>query len=388
MIPLATAGVITVGTVAITAGPKEAGITPRGSQTNNLLATPRQGVVHKGTEECWYFFPEGAGGPAMMRLMKYDGPGKEPYCQRLQNQYANYYYNKKAVQTNNFRIYNPDFSVRRLPTDSERISRFISRVEGRPGDMEYTSNRGKGLLIICKRNGGENKRIWRIARHANVLEEVFFQFDWPESTRIVDNRDVMHRRGWTYFRITGSLNGQKVSGAGRMPFVYDVSKRHYPWLRLQVGDHLSIVDNGAEARISRGSDRLTTRYEGGGFFAGLGRPWMGLHTIDAVRRSAAQAQVWFETRRASDPAKIEVVLTYEHVKLLYTIDMEKDVIDEITFLTRDNPQGKLIFSYMQELEKDIGEFSTPRRESSGGSRQSPPGALWLIKLAGNFQQSY
>jgi len=258
---------------------------------------------------------------------------------------------------NNFRMYNPDMSVRRLPTDGEDLTDFISRIAGRPDDMEYVSGKGKGLLVI--------------------------QFDWPESTKIIDNRDQMHKRGWTYFRISGQLNGQQVSGTGQIPFVYATSKRYSPWFKLQIGSSVTINDSGTTACVFDANGKALARYTGGSFFKGLGRPWMGLHTIDTVRRDAAEQEVWFEAKKISGSNKSEVVLTGGQVKLVYTIDMETDVIEKITFSTDSGDEGELRFSYLQNIDNPGSEFTRPRTGNYRSPQQSSPGMLWLVKLINN-----
>jgi small nuclear ribonucleoprotein (snRNP)-like protein len=80
--------------------------------------------------------------------------------------------------------------------------------------MEYVSaGAGRGLLVICKRDNTLNGRIWRVDRHTNVLDEVFFQVNRPEGIEIIDRRDVMHKRGWTYFRVAGQINGEQIIGS-------------------------------------------------------------------------------------------------------------------------------------------------------------------------------
>jgi hypothetical protein len=222
-----------------------------------------------------------------------------------------------------------------------------------------------------------------VDRHFNVLQEEYFQFDWPQSTTVIDNRDAMHKRGWTYFRISGLVNGKEVSGTGRIPFVYETSKRFSPWLRLQFGDGSKILDNGAEACVFDGSSKEVARYAGGSFFKGLGRPWIGLHTIDTVRRDAAEQQVWFETKKISGDNKAEVVLTVEQAKLVYTIDMETDVVEKITFAGTNGSEGELRFSYLQDIENVGNEFASPRAGSYRRSQQNSPGMLWLVKLINN-----
>ena len=298
IVSLTAASTIAVSTVAITHGTDNIDNGPQKTGAQTSLVTPRQ-QADRPMEQCWYFFPEGPGGSVMMRQLEFSKSGKQSYCKYLQNVHANYSYDKGVIYINNFHMYNLDLSVRRLPTDSEDLSQFISQVEDKLADMEYVSSKRRGLLVISKRSGDNGDRVWRIDQHFNVLEEEYFQIDWPESAKIIDRRDAMHKRGWTYFRITGRINGQPVSGAGRMPFVYATSRRFSPWLKLQLGSNLRIVDNGTAACVLDASQEALAEYPGGSFFKGLGRPWMGLHTIDTVRRDAAEKEVWFETKKIS-----------------------------------------------------------------------------------------
>jgi hypothetical protein len=384
VISLVTAGVIAGGTVVTTSGIRKSGEGLEKSTAQTSLNAPWQTEAGNATEQCWYFFPEGAGKPVMMRLLKSPESSGYSYCQCLQNQHANYYYDKGAIYINNFRMYCSDMSVRRLPTDDVHLSQFISRVEEKQAEIEYVSNKKKGLLVISKRSSDHGDRIWRVDRHFNVLQEEYFQFDWPQSTTVIDNRDAMHKRGWTYFRITGEIGGEVVSGTGQLPFVYATSKRYSPWLKLRLGDGSKILDSGAEACVYDPSDRITARYKGGSFFKGLARPWMGLHTIDVVRRDAAEKQIWFETNEIPGGDKTKITLTAEQAKLVYTIDMETDVIDKITFSTDNGGQGELIFSYLQDIENIGNEFTEPRAARNRSARQDSPGMMWLLKLMKNI----
>lgn len=377
------AGTIAASTVAITNRTDNINNKLQKSGTQTSLNALQLNRANKPIEQCWYFFPEGAGGPVMMRLLEFSKTGKQSYCRYLQNQHASYSSDKTTIYMNNFRMYNPDLSVRRLPTDSEDLSEFISRTTGRPDDMEHVSGKGKGLLVISKRRGDNGDRIWRIDRHLNVLEEEYFQYDWPESAKIIDNRDQMHKRGWTYFRISGRLNGEQVSGTGQIPFVYATSRRFNPWLKLQIGSNVTIADSGSTACVFDGSGKELARYEGGSFFKGLGRPWMGLHTIDTVRRDAAEKRVSFEIKKISSGSKAEVVLNDEQVKLVYTIDMEADFIEKITFLIDSGDEGELQFSYLQNIDNPGSELNRPEIGSYRRPQQSPPGMLWLVKLINN-----
>ncbi|MGB2865444.1 MAG: RNA polymerase sigma factor [Sedimentisphaerales bacterium] len=380
VVSMVTTAAITGGAMVVTLGTDMIDIGPERINAQTSFNSPGRTEAGKGMEQCWYFFPEGPGRPVMMRMLKFNVSGKNSYCRNLQNQHANYYYDKNTIYVNNFRMYSPDLSVTRLPTDGEDLSRFISQVEGRQADMERVSSRGKGLLVISKRSSEQGDRIWRTDRHFNVLEEEYFQFNWPQDERIVDNRDQMHKRGWTYFRITGRINGQQVSGTGRMPFVYAASGKSGPWLELRLSDGTKIIDSASGACVFDRSGKTVASYAAGSFFKGLGRPWMGLHTIDTVRRDAAEKQVWFETKHLQGGAKAEIVLTKEQIRLVYTIDMETDVIEKITFSASNGRQGELEFFYLQNIDNPGNEFTSPRIGSHRRPQRNPPGMLWIAAL--------
>jgi RNA polymerase sigma-70 factor (ECF subfamily) len=379
VVSVAAVAAIAGGTVLVTVGTNKLDIGPDriNAQTYVNSAAP---AGSKDMEQCWYFFPEGPGRPVMMRLLKFDSSGENSYCRNLQNQHANYYCDKDTVYINNFRMYNPDLSVARLPTDGEDLSGFISSVEGSQADIERVSSTKKGLLVISRRSGRGGDRIWRTERHFNVLDEEYFQLDWPQNARIVDNRDEMHKRGWTYFRISGRINGRQISGTGRMPFVYATSRQFAPWLSLQLADGRKIIDSGVEACQLDANGKIVAAYPAGSFFKGLGRPWMGLHTIDTVRRDAAQMQVRFETKTLLGGEKAEVVLTVEQTRLVYTINMEADVIEKITFSGDNGIQGELEFSYLQNIDNAGSEFAPPGNLSYRKPQQNSPGMLWLVNL--------
>jgi len=387
VVTLAAAAVIGGGSVAVVSSQcgNDAGV-PQ-AQTHGLLDVQQEiPAVSAGVQECWQFFPEGPGKPLMMRLMESDNAGGDLICRYLQNEHANYYYDGTTVTINNYRCYNPDLSVRRLPTDGGELRDFISRVERHPGGMEYVADSRKGLLVVLARDAANGRKTWRVDRHEAVLEEQYFQSDWPASVKITDNRDAMHRRGWTWYRLSGQINGEEVAGRGRAPFVYETSAAHYPWLDISVGGRLRIVDTGAEAGVHDSAGKLLGRYEGGSFFEGLAKPWMGLHTIDTVRRDAAGRKVWFETKHGAARGKAEIVLTFDAVKLVYEIDLQRDVIDRITFREKSDgdqdAMGEVRFSYLQEIPPTSGEFAAPRPISSAVGRFDRLGTFWLAKLAG------
>ena len=343
----------------------------------------RIGTLGEGNEELWCYYPDNTNGPVMMRLLLWDSRRNSAYCKWLQNEQAMYHYDEGAdtVHIENHRIWREDLSVWRLPTDPPELSEFLSRVERRIDGMRYVRGGGTGLLVIC-----EGRQAWpatggsQVTRHSNVLDEQYFLYGWSAKTKRLDNRDAMHKRGWTYFRVSGAIGDEKISGVGRLPFVDAARAEHGAWLKLDVGDSLKIGDNGEEARIYEGG-RLVASYAGGSFSAGLSRPWMGLHTIDTVRRDAAENRIWFETEPEGQDDAAEVVLTRAETKLSYAINMDKDIIERIEILSRDGRKGELLFSYLDEVDGLEDEFAAPRWKSVAGPRRGAPGALWLMNLA-------
>jgi len=391
IVSLTAAGALTAGTIITTSGPwKQDSEGPRPSPASSQ-AIEQFGQSSNGNEEYWYYFPQGPDKPMMLRA-KSGAVGDRSYWEILQNDRANYFYHNDRVFINNHRMCNSDLSVLKVPTDDPKLTDFLCQVEASTKPMNHISATGKGLLVIAARSRAEddNPQLDRgpwVIRHYNVLEEDYFQSDWPATTKIVDNRDVMHRRGWTYFRVTGQVSGQNVSGTGRIPFVYLASGRYSPWLKLQVGS-LTIVDTYREAylcRVAKPADQIET-YQGGSFFKGLARPWMGLHTIDTVRRDAAEQRIWFETKPATGgPGSqlAQVQLVYKGLRLVYSIDLETDVIEEITFFNDQDQTGNLKFSYLQSIDKVSEEFvppDRPRQSPIGGAPKGSPGLLWLVHL--------
>jgi len=278
---------------------------------------------------------------------------KQSRRQLLQDEHANFYNQDNTISIRNYRHWNSDLSVWRLPTDRPELKDFLSRVEGSSIEMEYVPNKDRGLLVIASSKEAGERNLW-ITRYYNVMDEDYFQSDWPRETPTIDNRDPMHKRGWTYFKITGQINGKQIQGRGRIPFVYATSRSHWPWVELKV----------AESDISEAC------------FAGLSRPWMGLHTIDTVRRDAAQKQIWFETKYDKRTGKTQVILKPEDGQIVYTIDMEKDVVESITFSS--DTGGQLQFDYLQDIDGIGSEFAEPASKAS--MRERSEGMLWLVRL--------
>ncbi len=378
IVSFTAATALTAGTIVSTSGPWKQGTEgPRPSVADQAIGQFDQNS--NAEEEYWYYFPQGPAKPMMLRAKSGTASDKS-YWQILQNDRANYYYHNNSVHINNYRMWAKDLSVLTVPTDNPRLTDFLCKVEPSTKAMNHIAAKGRGLLLIAARSKAKDiNQSWAV-RHYNVLEEDYFQSDWPATAKVFDNRDAMHKRGWTYFRVSGKVNGQNVFGTGRMPFVYATSEQYRPWLRLQVGS-LMIVDTYTEAYLNRlQSDQFET-YTGGSFFKGLTRPWMGIHTIDTVRRDAAEQRISFETKHTPGSQFAQVELIYKGLKIIYKIDMEMDAIDEITFSTDQGNKGNLKFSYLQSIEGAgaTEEFKPPRPKRRKASNSSP-GLLWLVQL--------
>ena len=71
----------------------------------------------------------------------------------------------------------------------------------------------------------------------------------------------------------------------------------------------------------------------------------------------------------------------EDLRIIYNIDLETDVINEITFSTDQGDKGNLKFTYIQEINEVIqGEFVSPKRSRSRGASKSGSGLLWFVQL--------
>ncbi len=393
LIALAAAGTLAGGSVAIAPRALRAVLPGEARRTENLAASPWQGAPTQ-PQECWYYFPEGGQTPVMIRLLEPDGDKPATACRILQNQYANYHYDDgdETIRIKNYHAWKPDLSVTGLPTDNPALSRFLAQVQGQAADVELTRNRAAGLLVICRHEGRQTERIWRIDRHLNVLEEEYFHFSWPQTTPVIDDRDALHRRGWTFFRIDGQVGNRKVSGTGRLPFVYASAHEHYPWVKIEVDGVQTHVDTprGAGRYDRTGRDRTgraTERLPGGSFFQGLPRPWTGLHCIDTIRRDAAEQRLRFETDRQADGSHVKVIVHAAPVALVYTVDMQTDIVETIELFeampVEANRIGQLSFTYLQEIPEPADRsFDTPRGPRSAPTASEGPGLLWLTQLAG------
>jgi len=348
---------------------------------NKIQSGFRTTRSNEGIEEYWYYYPENTTDSVMIRMMKMRPGNRGGYCLNLQNDEANYIFDKASgtVHIVNHRYWKSDLSIWRLPCDNSALREFLSTIDGSESDIDY--DRSVDNTVIVVREKELNRKLVRTAHQYNVCDEEYFQYGWPAGTKQIDKRDTMHKRGWTCFTITGQINGKKITGSGRLPFVYSTSKQYNAWVRFRLEDGTTIADNFKDASIGDPTGKEVTRYKGGSFFAGLGRPWMGLHTIDTVRRDAAQERLFFTTKYQPGDVEAEVEIENRNDTMLYIIDMDKDIIKKIVFSTNENIKGELIFSYLEEVEETGTEFVEPTLTKTGIIINESRGMLWLMDLA-------
>ncbi len=122
----------------------------------------------------------------------------------------------------------------------------------------------------------------------------------------------------------------------------------------------------------------------------MARPWTGFHTLDTIRRDAAQERIWFSTAVVKPYEKVEVVIVGDRdgvqCAARYSVDMNNDLLEKIEFwMGKDGPferaVGELVLSYLDELDEADGEFLMPERvavpESRGYQKAS---ILWPFQL--------
>jgi len=351
IVTVLTAGIIGAGALALREQPDNAAALDNGRVVTELPAT--SSPVGRGAEEHWYYYPYGEGGPVTMRVMTGGSGQQQPETVWRVNEQANYRYqaSDNTIHIENHRPWNKDLSVWRLPTDGPQLRDFLARMDKVKYEPQYVSDAAAGLLVVAKRNSETGLWKTECSYEHFLLYEEYFRYELPASAKVIDNRDEMHKRGWTFFELEGDINGQRLRGTGCVPFVLAASNEHRPWIKIQVAGK-TIIDTG---------------------FVGLARPWMGLHTLDVVRRDAAALAMPFETRSQRDGKNAEVELRSEGVAIIYIIDMEHDLIESITFQGR----GIILFNYLQDVGNVGSEFSEPT-----GQVEKNRGVLWLAEETG------
>ncbi len=313
----------------------------------------------KGAYEQYLRFPEGPDGPVMVRMQRWGLDSKthqntDKLCSWLQNGTANYYY---AAGLNRIYITNDPIGMLILPTDSPEMVDFLLKYGTNQKGIKYAKDRKTGLLKNKKDNRVKSVRNYETKYAYNSLTEADFERFWPEDAAVVDDRDTMHYRGWTYVTIEGRLGEMPVRGKAHIPFSYTAWKEHKPWLTIDIGDSIQIIDT-AEGACLIDESGTVTAYPTGTFFNGLGRPWTGIRAYDTLRRDAATDRIPFASKREDETATVSLQrkLGPDTFKISYTIDMYRDIVTQIdlTSVGENAVAGQMILTYVQD---DISEWA-------------------------------
>ena len=339
------------------------------------LTTPVQPV------ETWYYYPHGSAGPVLRRMIVRQEKGHASYCQWLYDGQTSRRYDpaSNTIYTMNANPYAANLSIPALPTDSRQLAQALSGVDGYQAIPADFAALAVGSWAIHRHDADTAEQAVQVSQHPNLLTEESFRNPWPADARTVDLRGEAHQRGWMYFRVSGQINGQRVSGQGRMPLVATMAKDYYPWLYLRIGDR-EFVDTPDGACICAADGKTLASYPAGTFFVGLGRPWTGLHSVDTVRRDAAAHHLSFTTRRITESHNVHVAVINTSRSLLYSIDLQNDFVENIEFTTSTGTTlGQLKFTYLQQLPQDTNEFIEPRPRRYG-SLEDRMDTLLLMKI--------
>lgn len=370
-----TAGALSVGTVVV----DPLGIMP-GSQEGRPLEVVSsfgdQVESEETVEKSWFFYANGVNGPVTMRMESNTQHSQHEWVV-VQNSERNFYFDGTDVYLKNHRAWSQ--RTLRLPTDSPAFSRFLTQCDSFENPFEPVSVSGRNVLVSAIEDPEDQSISSTVERRGSVPDEPHFLPDWPAEAKVYDMRDAMHKRGWTYFKIDGQVRGKTVTGQGRLPFVSAAAKNNAPHLTLRVGD-LQIADSVSGASLFNRKTKQASRFAAGTFFQGLGRPWMGMHTVDCIRRDAAGARVPFETHISENQVLARIHLELDELTLVYTVDLENDLLTRIEMVQGGDSVGVLDMTYVQDLGA-AGGIRAPSVGTHGTFRKDVTGPLWLSHLA-------
>jgi RNA polymerase sigma-70 factor, ECF subfamily len=295
----------------------------------------------------------------------------------IQNNHGNYVWQGDTVEKRNAHAWADDLSVLRLPTDSPSLTDFLNEQEGRDSPLNYVIPSKRGISVSVnydEKVGYEQHRL------RDMSEEEFLKYGWPANTVELDQRDEMHERGWTYFEITGTLLDQPVSGQGRIPFVFAKSLEYSAWMKLDLGALGSLLGHGQESCYTSHDRSQRHWFKGNPFFRGLSRPWMGIHSVDSVRRDAAFYGQAFTTQADATNQMVTVSVTTGSKRIDTLIDMHQDLVQEIRFFEGANQVGNFVFNYRQMADENDRSFTPPQRGSRRTTRTREASGLWLFTV--------
>ncbi|MCF7954249.1 MAG: sigma-70 family RNA polymerase sigma factor [Phycisphaerae bacterium] len=334
-----------------------------------------------GAYEDKIIMPDGPDGAMLRFSQRWNIKKTGKLCSWLQDGSGNYYY---ASYENKIHIYNEPLRMPILPTDPPEFVEFFHSQVGYDSRVSNNYKFFSGLLKSRIDNRVSKVPDFKSEYEYNTLEVADLASTWPKTDDIVDERDEMHKRGWTSFEVDGLVNGKPVTGLGQIPFTYDMYADHKPWISIKADKDVYIDYPGAFAGAI--SDNEVLIFEKESFFEGFSRPWQGIPCIDSVMRDAAKRRLRFTLQQKNNKAEVTVFVDTMRgkMKIVYGIDREADVIDSILYYKDNDVIGQLYFKYMQDAASAEDEKFTPPHTDIPDKKGVSPVTPWLVTLAINI----
>lgn len=352
--------------------------------------------LSRGAYEQWFFFPEGVDGPLFKMVQRWDPQVQNKLCGWRLDGDGQFYYHSGRNEIYHFNAPLASKDTLRFPCDSPEFCEFLDKMEGKRIGVDYDRDPNTGFLVQLHDKRFANANNFNSVISYNVLDETSFgnfRYNWPENAAFIDERDVIHKQGWTVYHITGSIQDTPITGRCRIPFVFNQRKDHPPLLELKVGSDLTLIDSVDGAFILDGQGNVKVCCASGSFFKGLIRPWYGIHTMDTVRRDAVESKTSFKMEninfRNHDYEKRRIILHgapgFEGLRASILVDTDSSQIEKIEFYHEQNGKnerliGVLEFVYPVKPE-NVMDMQSPQLRVDDALRGPDVGINWLFALA-------
>ncbi len=351
--------------------------------------------------ELWFCFPEGVDGPHLKRFVPVDDANRERVRWTIETADMNYNFwgAPGEIHVTNARSFCSMLHTAILPTDSAEFGAFVQEIDGKMSHamvdklgFAFERDPATGFVIAATDTRPRVAPTCRSTVEYNPpMEANPFAYVPPQDMEVIDDRDIMHRRGWTYYRVEGRLGEEAITGTGRIPFTYAASRTQPPWLRLRIGDRLTLTDDGRRAVVQDASGQIRLARPGRSFLRGMSRPWEGFHTLDTIRRDAAAVRCRYSTghdelsRYLIHLLPDSVISTPNHPghSAEYLVDAQADVLVNARYWldTDPAPACTLQFTYLQELDEQTDEFAAPQIPAASPIDPPPDDTpLWPLDL--------
>lgn len=331
----------------------------------------------KGAYENLLYLPQGPDGAVLRFQQRWTIDRKSRLCSWLQDSNANYYYNSGG---NTIYITNDPLGLLILPCDEAHLRGFILGQLNQDERLVWKEHRLSKMLDERVDNRVSDVRDFTTDYVYNTLKMKDLTKDWPQGAKVIDSRDQMHKRGWTYFHVSGQLNSLEISGQGLVPFVYNKFEKNNPWIDIKVGNRYRLVDDFTHAYIIDNGE-IVNQLEGGSFFNAIGRPWLGIRAYDSVRRDAARANISFKGTRIGELGMVGLRKNQRAgiENCTYNIDMAGDLIKTVVLNYTDGSKAQLGFDFMQDIH-DVEYEKTDISNLQSVSRGAVFEKCWLYEL--------